>query len=176
MKNEINLFEIAERPKTITIQRLTKQNKWVDVMKLHKNDGFSFIDAWNTLSCARKFKGNQEFGNYRVLNGANWQLFTTKNMSFFCRELLICASKNNKVFSVKPISAPENTAILMDLNDFLKWFRVSSKEHKGVAKTSAVPLSEVDNNRIWYKMTFEDGTVYSIAVYTSNGAHSIYNS
>lgn len=182
------ILEINERPKSVTIERLSKGNKWILVRKFYNPDGYSteeliaMCEQWNA-------KTKQHI---RICNGAHWQILTTKMLPFYQVLGGLSTSNalnaNNIVFSVKTYKKPEATAkdaqmqsdamfvkasedknypVLMTFKEFVKWFRITSKNGKGFAKATKVKGTEADNWLVWFKLYTESGELYSVAPFVN---------
>lgn len=166
------IYEINERPKTVSVERLTKANKWKLYKKIHKPDGFSGDELLDLLSSETVLCRSCK-NHIRILNGTNRQIFTSKLVPFYN---MFNTNAYNYLFSVKSqkeCAHPEDVTISngeptpMSFKQFAKWFRITSKKENGFARCVTPKPSPDDGFLRWVKLYTNYGNVYSVAVYES---------
>lgn len=151
------ILEMNERPKSIIIERLSKNNEWIMCRKFYNPEGYSY----SIIKIIASALSNIYHQEIRIKNGANWQIYNTRLDSFYR-----AIKDENSTFSVKKLNEPLTDAKLMTFKQFVKWFRETSKAEKGFAKAKHVKDNGV-HGFIWFKLYTAENT-YSVVPYNNN--------
>lgn len=153
------ILEINERPKSIIIERLSKNNEWIMCRKFYNPEGYSY----SIIKIIASALGNIYRQAIRIKNGANWQIYNTKLDSFYS-----AIKDENSTFSVKKLNEPLSDAKLMTFKQFVKWFRETSKAEKGFVKAKRVKDAggTYGYGFTWFKLHTAENT-YSVVPYNN---------
>lgn len=151
------ILEINERPKSIIVERLSKNNEWIMCRKFYNPEGYSY----SIIKIIASALGNIYHQEIRIKNGANWQIYNTRLDAFYR-----AIKDENSTFSVKKLNEPLTDAKLMTFKQFVKWFRETSKAEKGFVKAKRVKDAGI-YGFIWFKLYTAENT-YSVVPYNNN--------
>ena len=151
------ILEMNERPKSIIIERLSKNNEWIMCRKFYNPEGYSY----SIIKIIASALSNIYHQEIRIKNGANWQIYNTRLDAFYR-----AIKDENSTFSVKKLNEPLSDAKLMTFKQFVKWFRETSKAENGFVKAKHVKDAGI-YGFIWFKLYTAENT-YSVVPYNNN--------
>lgn len=154
------ILEINERPKSIIIERLSKNNEWIMCRKFYNPEGYSYSTIKIIGSSFGRMYKNQPI---RIKNGAKWQIYNSRLETFYW-----AIKDENSTFSVKKLHEPLTDAKLMTFKQFVKWFRETSKAEKGFVKAKCIKDAggTYSYGFTWFKLYTAENT-YSVVPYNN---------